>query len=68
MSDVINLNPVLDEIIEVMEKHGLKEPAVAIAFSSAADRHLVHWMTNVKREEGIALLKETAQKMIAKSN
>ena len=64
-----NLTEVLDDIIVVMEAHGIPKPAVAIAFTAANEDYLeCHWMTNVTRTEGITLFKETAEKMIARTN
>ncbi len=64
-----DLQPMLAEIIEVMEAHGMKEPAISIAFTIKQENYKnVHWATNVSRANGIKLFKETADKMIAQTN
>lgn len=65
-----DLSSMLKEIIEVMEKHGMEKPAVAIAFTTKNfdEYKEVHWATNVTRENGYVLLMDTAEKMIAQTN
>ena len=64
-----DLTPMLKEIVAVMELHGVKKPAIAIAFTAEnEDYQECHWATNVSRENGITLFKETANKMISQTN
>ena len=65
MRDLTNLTK---DIAKVFEAYGLPKPALAIAFTIPDDRKEVHWVTNVSREDGIKLFRETADKMVTKSN
>ena len=44
---------------------GQDRPALAVAFTLPPGYDTVHWITNVSREDGIAIFEETAKKMKA---
>jgi len=67
-SDRGDLTGLADDIKEVFEEHGLEEPALAVAFTLAEDRRNVHWVTNVRRADGIKLFAATAEKMQSEVN
>ena len=45
-----------------------KKPGIAIAFTLPSEYKYVYWVTNVSKEDGINLFKETAAKMISQTN
>lgn len=60
-----DLTGILDDIIDVMQSHGIIKPAIAIAFTSENEKYQeCHWMTNVTRKDGITLFRDTADKML----
>lgn len=69
VSNVGDLTNLAKDVEDVFASHFPRRdrPAIAICFMFG-DSHEVHWVTNVSREDGITLFKETAQKMIARSN
>jgi membrane-bound lytic murein transglycosylase MltF len=67
-SDKGDLTGLADDIKEVFEEHDLEEPALAVAFTLAEDRRNVHWVTNLRRSDGIKLFAATAEKMQSEVN
>jgi len=56
------------DLEQVFEKYFGETPAMAIAFTLEVDHREVHWVTNVAREDGIRIFKDTAEKMQAQLN
>lgn len=67
-SNVGDLTNLAKELEQVFQKHFSGRPAIAIAFTLPPDYDEVHWVTNISRQDGITLFKETALKMAAKTN
>jgi hypothetical protein len=67
-SDKGDLTGLVDDIKEVFEEHGLERPALAVAFTLAEDRQKAHWVTNMRRSDGIKLFAATAEKMQSEVN
>lgn len=67
-SDQGDLTDLADDIKAVFEKHGLEKPAFGVAFTLPDDRRNVHWVTNVRRPDGIKIFTNTARKMQAQAN
>ncbi len=63
-----DLTDLAKELEAVFEKHFNGRPAMAIAFTLPPDYDEVHWVTNVSRDNGIFLFRETARKMIGEIN
>lgn len=67
-SDKGDLTRLAEDPEAVFEHHGFENPAMAVAFTLPEDRRNVHWVTNVKRTDGIKLFAATAEKMQSKIN
>lgn len=67
-SKIGDLSALATDIKATFEKHGIKKPAFAIAFTMAPGYKTVHWVTNVSRTDGIKIMRATADKMTNKSN
>lgn len=67
-SKIGDLTDMANDIKVVFEKHGIKDPAFAIAFTASPDYRTVHWVTNVSRTDGIKLMKATSEKMTYTAN
>lgn len=50
------------------EKYFGKKAALAIAFSLSPDFLEIHWVTNLRRNDGIKLFEQTAGKMRSRLN
>jgi hypothetical protein len=68
VSKIGDLTALTQRVVDMFEEEFGSTPALAIAFTLAEDRKLVHWCTNVSRDDGIELLRNTAAKMIAQTN
>ncbi len=68
VSSVGDLTNLAKELEEVFKRHFPGKPAMAIAFTLAPDYDVTHWVTNVSRDNGIKLFRDTADKMIAQTN
>jgi len=67
-SDKGDLTELAKDIEQVFRDHGFEEPAFAVSFNLPEDRRNVHWVTNMRRNDGIRLLAATAQKMQSEVN
>lgn len=67
-SNAGDLTNLAEELEQVFQRHFGGRPAMAIAFTLPPDYKEVHWVTNVSRDDGITLFKETALKMAVKTN
>ncbi len=67
-SDKGDLTDLANDIKKVFEAHGFEDPALAVAFTLPENRQKAHWVTNVRREDGIRLMTMTAQQMQSKIN
>jgi len=67
-SDAGDLSGLAQDLKDVFEEHGFKDPALAVAFTLPEDRQKAHWVTNVRREDGIRLMAMTAQQMQTELN
>lgn len=68
LSDKGDLTDLAMDLEAVFEEHGFDKPALAVAFTLPENRRRVHWVTNVKRMDGIKILVATARKMQAQVN
>lgn len=66
--NVGDLTPLSKELEAVIQKHFGCKPGMAIAFTLAPKYGTAHWVTNVSRENGIKLFKETAAAMQSQLN
>lgn len=58
----------MNDLLEVFEKHLNKKVAVAFAFTVEPDYKEVHWAMNVSRKDGVMLFQKTAKKIISQNN
>lgn len=65
LDPLYDLREMTQEIENVIKRYlGLNErPSLALAMTLPPDYSVVHWVSNVDRESGITLFKETAKKM-----
>jgi len=68
ISKVGDLTDLANELYKVFENHGFSAPAMAIAFTLPPDYEICHWVTNVSREDGIEIFRNTATKMVSQTN
>jgi hypothetical protein len=70
MKKIKDLTPTIEFIEEVLKLHfGTEENiGMSIAYTLPPDYDGCHWITNLSREDGIKLFKETAEKMQAQIN
>ncbi len=59
----------MEEIEELFEEKLGKDCGIAICFTLREEQwREVHWITNLKRKDGVKLFSKTATKMIAQTN
>jgi predicted NBD/HSP70 family sugar kinase len=65
-----DLQQMAKEVEEVMKRHLGKKQSIGmiISFTLPPDYKTVHWVSNLDRNQGAAVLQATAEKMIAKTN
>jgi len=68
ISKVGDLTELAKELEDVFQKHFDGRPAMSIAFTLPPDYKDVHWVTNVSRNDGVNLFRETANKMLSQIN
>lgn len=67
-SNVGDLTGLAKDLEAVFVRHFGEKPAMAIAFTLPPTYDEAHWVTNVRREDGIRLFASTAEKMLSKTN
>jgi hypothetical protein len=67
-SAVGDLTTLAKDLEKVFEKYFKGRPGMAIAFTLPPDYDQCHWVTNLKRREGIKLFADTAIKMQGQAN
>ena len=67
-SAVGDLSGLSNDIKKVFEKHGFNDPALGIAFTLPENRQMIHFVTNVHRQECAIMFYSAAGQMIVKKN
>ena len=68
ISRVGDLTNFAKKVERLFQKEFGRKAALAIAFTLEPDFDDCHWVTNVSREDGVALFSETAKKMLVQTN